>query len=338
VVYHIALLNAGSSDAGNVTLSLDYSPHYEPVDYAASGFRQGAKGALVIEGQKINSGQSKDYSVVFQVREGAPARQDLILRANVINGELESRESFLSAATVVREISAVTARANAERVVVIPGQTMTIPIVVTNAGNMRETFRISSGVPVGLTCRYFLDMERNGRRATDAVPVTIIGPLEPREEAYLTMELTTPQDAEDATEVLVNTAVESENNKGQSGGVTVSLWFARPIVELSMSGRGGKLKPAEISSYEFTVVNRGSNMAKGVEIRSILPDNLEILAADVPFVQGENGESIWDFAELGAGEKRLVNVTFRVKTGIPVGTNIQIKNLVSYEDQLGNRY
>ena len=338
VVYHIALLNAGSSDAGNVTLSLDYSPHYEPIDLASSGFHQGPKGALVIEGQKINTGESKDYTVVFDVREGAPARQDLALRAIVINAELNIRESFLSAATVVQEISGVSARANTERAIVIPGQTITIPVVVTNTGNIREAFRIRSDVPAGLTCRYFQDKERNGRRAPDATPVTLIGPLEPREEAYLMMVLTTPQSAQDASEILVNTAVESENNKGQTGAVTVSLRFARPIIELSMSGKGGKLKPAEISSFDFTVVNRGSNLAKAVEIRSILPDNLEILAADVPFVPAGNGEYLWNFAELGAGEKRLVKVSFRVKTGIPVGTNIQIKNIVTYEDQLGNRY
>ena len=338
VVYHIALLNAGSSDAGNVTLSLDYSPHYEPVDLASSGFHQGPKGALVIEGQKINTGESKDYTVVFDVKEGAPARQDLALRANVINAELNIRESFLSAATVVQEISGVSARANTERAIVIPGQTITIPVVITNTGNIREAFRIRSDVPAGLTCRYFLDKERNGRRAPDATPVTLIGPLEPREEAYLMMVLTTPQSAQDASEILVNTTVESENNKGPTGAVTVSLRFARPIIELSMSGKGGKLKPAEISSFDFTVVNRGSNLAKAVEIRSILPDNLEILAADVPFVPAGNGEYLWNFAELGAGEKRLVKVSFRVKTGIPVGTNIQIKNIVTYEDQLGNRY
>ncbi len=338
VVYHIALLNAGSSDAGNVTLSLDYSPHYEPVDLASSGFHQGTKGALVIEGQKINTGESRDYTVVLQVKEGAPAHQDLTLRANVINSELDSRESFLSAATVVQEISGVSARANTERVIVIPGQTITIPIVVTNTGNIREAFRIRADVPAGLTCRYFVDKERNGRRAPDATAVNLIGPLEPREEAYLMMELTTPQSAQDTSEITINTAVESENNKGQTGAVTVSLRFARPIIELSMSGKGGKLKPAEISSFDFTVVNRGSNLAKTVEIRSILPDNLEILAADVPFLPAGNGEYLWNFPELGAGEKRLVKVSFRVKTGIPVGTNIQIKNLVTYEDQLGNRY
>ena len=338
VVYRIALLNAGSADAGKLTFILDYSPHYEPVDLASSGFQQGTKGSLSSEGLKIHSGESRDFTVVFKVKGGAPAHSGLSVRANVVNNDLENRESFFSAATVVQEISGVAVRSNIQRLVVIPGQTMTVPIVVTNTGNIRESFRIGSDAANGVTCRYYQDLQRSGRRAPDAMAVTTVGPLEPQEEASLIMELTTPSSALDGSEILLGTTVEPENKKIQAASVSVSLWFSRPIVELSTSAGGGKLKPAEFSSYEFTVVNRGSNIAKTVEIRSILPENLEILAADVPFLQGGGGEYLWNFAELGAGEKRLVKVSFRVKTGIPVGTNIQIKNLVTYEDQLGNRY
>jgi hypothetical protein len=338
VVYHIALLNAGSAAASSVTFRLDYSPLYEPVEPLPSGFRQGAKGVLVIDGQRINSGESREFTVTFQLKEDAPARQELILRGDVINSELDRKESFLSAATVVQAVSGVAARANTEKVVVIPGQTMTIPIVVTNTGNMRESFRVSADLPVGVTCRYFQDLKRDGNRPAGASPITLIGPLEPREEAYLLMELTTQSSAADGSDATVRSLIEADSDKGMNATVTVSLRFARPIVELAMSGKGNKLKPGEISSYEFNVVNRGSNLAKAVEIRSILPENLEMLAADITPQKGSGDESIWRFAELGAGEKRSVRITFRVKAGIPVGTNIQIKNLVTYEDQLGNRY
>lgn len=338
VVYHIALLNAGTTDAGKVTLNLEYSPNYEPVDPASSGFKQGPDGSLAMEGLNIHTGESRDFTAVFKVRKGAPARAILNVRANVVNGELENRESFFSAATVVQEISGVAARSNINRLIVIPGQTMTVPVVVTNTGNIRESFRISSDTINGVTGRYYQDLQRSGRRAPDAQPVTVVGPLEPQEEAYLIMEITTPSSVADGTEIMVGTSVEPENKKALSASVTVSLWFSRPIVEMATSTGGTRLKPAEISSYEFIVVNRGSNIAKGVEIRSILPENLEILAADVPFLQGGSGEYFWNFLELGAGEKRIVKVSFRVKTGIPVGTNLQIKNIVSYEDQLGNRY
>jgi hypothetical protein len=338
VAYHIALLNAGSANAENITLRLDHSPLYEPVDFISSGFRQGAKGDLVIDSQRINSGESRDFTIVYQVKDRAAALQELTLRGNIINPGLERSESFLSAATVVQGVSGVAARANTEKIVAIPGQTITIPITVTNTGNMRETFRIKSDALAGLNCRFFNDQKHDGKKIAGAPSITSIGPLEPREDAYLLMELITSPESADGSDVVVRALFEPDNDKGKNANLAVNLRFARPIVELSMSGKGSKLKPGEISSFDFNVVNRGSNLAKYVEIRSILPGNLELLDADIAPQKGSEGEYIWKFVELGAGEKRSVKVTYRVKAGIPVGTNIQIKNLVTYEDQLGNRY
>ena len=56
------------------------------------------------------------------------------------------------------------------------------------------------------------------------------------------------------------------------------------------------------------------------------------------FARADNGVYTWRFDELGAGERRSIKVTYRVKPGIAVGTNMQLKNLLNYQDQLGNRY
>jgi hypothetical protein len=239
---------------------------------------------------------------------------------------------------VVQGISGVAAKSTKENLPVIPGQIVTIPIVVTNTGNVREAFQIRPDVPAGISCRFFQDLKRDGVRQTNAPSITSTGTLEPRENAYLLMELATQPSAPDGSGAVISAAFTPDNDNAKNATVTVSLHFTRPIVELSMAGQGSRLKPGEVSSFELNVVNRGSNLAKSVEIQSFLPDNLEMMAADVPARMGSNGEYVWKFVELGAAEKRSVRVTFRVRSGIPVGTNIQIRNLVTYEDQLGNRY
>src|SRR5512135_2316210 len=88
---------------------------------------------------------------------------------------------------------------------------------------------------------------------------------------------------------------ESESDRTKSAPISVALHFARPIVELSMTGQGGKLKPGEVSSFDLNVVNRGSNLAKTVEVQSVLPDNLELMASDVQAQAGTGGEYIWKF-------------------------------------------
>jgi len=272
------------------------------------------------------------------VKEETAARQGLFLRGDVINNDLETKESFLSTVTVVKGISGVAAKIGKETLSVIPGQIVTIPIVVTNTGNVREAFQIRPEVPTGISCHFFLDLKRDGILQTNAPAITSTGTLEPKENAYLLMELVTQPAAPDGSAEAISTAFTPENDNSKNATVTVSLHFTRPIVELSMAGEGNKLKPGEVSSFELNIVNRGSNLAKSVEIQSFLPDNLEMMAADVPARMGSNGEYIWDFAELGAAEKRSIRVTFRVRSGIAVGTNIQIRNLVTYEDQLGDKY
>ncbi len=338
VTYRIALLNVGSADASNLTLKLSYPPMTEPADATSAGFRQEMKGMIVAESLKISSGESRDFSVTFQVKDDAPAHQGLVLRGDVINNELDIKESFLSTVTMVEGLSGVAAKSGKESLQLIPGQTVTIPVVVTNTGNMRDSYLLRPDVPSGISCRFYQDLKRDGIKQAGAPSINSTGALEPRENAYLLMELGTQGSAADGSSASVGALFESESDRTKSASVSVLLHFARPIVELSMTGQGGKLKPGEVSSFDLNVTNRGSNLAKSVEVQSILPDNLEMMASDVQAQAGSSGEYIWKFPELGAGEKRGIRVTFRVRSGIPVGTNIQIRNLVTYEDQLGNRY
>jgi hypothetical protein len=73
-------------------------------------------------------------------------------------------------------------------------------------------------------------------------------------------------------------------------------------------------------------------------LRGIWPEQLELIAAEPSANSASNGSILWNFKELGAGEKRIIKISFRVKSGTGAGTNIQVKNLLTYEDQLGNRY
>ena len=75
-----------------------------------------------------------------------------------------------------------------------------------------------------------------------------------------------------------------------------------------------------------------------MELQSDLPEQLELLAAEPAAAGSGKGIVTWRFKELGAGEKRTIKVSFRVRAGTVMGTNIQIKNTLAYEDQLGNRY
>ena len=107
---------------------------------------------------------------------------------------------------------------------------------------------------------------------------------------------------------------------------------------MAMTAPEGRLKPGQVASFDLTITNRGSNLARVVEFQGSWPDQLELIAAEPAVSSAGTGNILWKFKELGAGEKRIIKVSFRVRSGIGVGTSIQVKNLLSYEDQLGNRY
>lgn len=338
VSYRIALLNIGTATAQGVSLKLNYPPQYDAVGFAPSDFKQEMKAVLVLDGMRLASGESREFEVTFQLKDEAIAQQELFLRADVVNNELQTRDSFLSAASFVKAVSGVAVRTNSEKLVVIPGQPVSVPLVVTNTGNVREDFLIKPSLPPNVTYTFYQDLNRDGIRQAGEPIINHVGPLAPKEESYVILDLATPGTENDGASAAIAMTFEPESEKAKGTVATLRLVYSRPVIDLLMTGKGGRLKPGEVSSFELNFTNRGSNMAKTVELQSFLPRDLELVASDPSFSKGSNGDYLWRFDELGAGEKRTIKVTFRVKAGTSVGTNMQVKNVLKYQDQLGNRY
>ena len=337
-VYRVTVLNVGSTAAQGVTLRLNFPPQLEPVDYTAAGFKQEMKAALVLDGLQIKSGESREFSLHFQLKEDSLAGQELLTRAELINNPLKTAAVFVSNAVYVQQRRGVLVRTASERQVVIPGQSVFVPFVVTNTGNLREKFRIAPTVKGAQESVIFLDLNRDGvRQATEPI-ITEVGPLAPKEEASIVMEIKTHRSAVDGSLGSAGIIFSSEEDASRSSSAAVQFVYSRPVLQLAMTARDGRIKPGEVASFDLTITNRGSNLARVVDLQGTWPEQLELIAADPSSSSVRNGNILWNFKELGAGEKRTIKVSFRVKPGTGVGTNIQVKNLMSYEDQLGNRY
>lgn len=337
VQYRITVLNVGSMPASEVSLRVNFPPQYEPVELA--GFRQEMQAALVQDGLMLKSGESRDFVVSFAVKEGALAKEELVVRADLLNTPLKAVSTFHAAAVYVQPVSAVAVKMASARVVAIPGQTVTLPVTVVNNGNQRERFTLAASVPASQKVTLYHDLNRDGLRQPTEPEVATIGPLGPKEEAALLVEVATSRTAPDGTETGVTVTVAAESGQGKPAVAEARLGFSRPLVQLALKGRSGLLVPGELLTVDLVVHNQGSNLAKGVELKASWPEQLELVAAE-PAVEATAGAggATWRLNELGAGEKRVVKASFRVKPGTGVGTGIQLKSVISYSDQLGNRY
>jgi hypothetical protein len=340
VAYRVIVLNIGTMAAKDVTLNLNYPPQLEPLDYSATGFKQGMKSVMVSDGLQIKSGESREFSVAFRLKDDSLAGQELITRAELVDKPLKTTATFVSNVAYIDPQHGVTIRtASEERMVVIPGQTTSIPFVVTNTGNVSEKYRIAATLksPQEMVVIYH-DINRDGIRQANEPAITEIGPLAPKEEASIIVEFKTPRSVSDGTEDNVLLSLTPEGDTARMASASAHLFYSRPVLKMAVTAREGRLKPGEVASFDMVITNSGSNLARTVELQSTWPEQLELVGADPSNSSISNGNILWKFKELGAGEKKAIKVSFRVKHGIGVGTNIQVKNVLTYEDQLGNRY
>ena len=338
LVYRIAILNVGSTLAQDVTFRLNFPPQLEPVDYAAAGFRQEMKSALVLDGLQVNSGESREFNVTFQLKDDSLSGQELLTRAELINNPLKTTAAFVSNMAYVESQRSIFVRNGSDSLVAIPGQTLAVPFVVTNTGNIREKFKIIANVTGAKNATVFNDLNRDGVRQANEPVINEIGPLSPREEASVVVEIKTPIGAVDGSQGSIQVSFVSEGDSASSASGLTQLTYSRPVLKMIMAGRDGRPKPGDVTSFDLTITNNGTNLARVLELQSTWPNQLELMAAAPETSSVINGNIVWRFKEMGAGEKRSIKVTFRVKPGTGVGTAIQVKNILTYEDQLGNRY
>jgi len=337
ITYRMALLNVGSAAARKISFSFSFPGNYEPVEPLPSGFRRDGANRLVMEEMELTSGGRKEFNVTFRLMKDALAGQELFCRAELRNNVLNLSESFLSSGVVVGKMPGVTATVPNNRRTVLPGEKVVIPVSVVNTGNFRESFTIRTSIPAGMRYAIYRVAGSSDSQADELVADSITS-LSPREEASLKIELFAPSNSADNSQASFTVSVAPVSAPEKTAAATVQLVFSRPVVALGMDASSGLLKPGEIAHLVFTIVNSGSSMAKDVEVKSHLPERIDVVAAEPGSIDGKNGEHVWRFSALGPGEKRSIVLAYRVKPGVAAGTNLQIENRFSYKDQLGNSY
>jgi len=276
--------------------------------------------------------------VTFQLKGEALAKEELIVRADVLNNPLQTKGTFLSNASFVLPVSDLAVKMATERIKAVPGQVVTVPARIVNKGNQRERFSlVASSAPFQKVLVYH-DLNRDGLRQPGEPEVTVIGPLGPKEEAALLLEVTTSKKAQDSSVEKLSLSAAPEAAQGKTVMVESEIGYSRPVLQLTMKGREGRMVPGDLLTIDLDILNRGSNLARQVELEVTWPDQIELVAADQAAGKSGAGTSLWRFSELGAGEKRVVKASFRIKSGTGVGTGVQLKSVLTYQDQVGNRY
>jgi len=336
VTYSLSLLNVGSAPASKVRFTLVHPPQLTPV--TSDGFTKGEGNTLVIDDLTLKSGENREMKVSFTLSPNAVAGQELFVQGVFHDTRLDRRDSFMASAVTVETVRGVRSTTQSPSVTALPGQTVIIPLTVTNEGNSREDFSIATMIPAATPYALYLDQNRDGLKQSGEPVINHVGPLAPFESANILLELQTPKGSGDNSSYPLSIRFVSDADPRTAHAVDIQLTMVRPVVDLTVNGKGGKLRPGEVATLELTARNSGSGIARTVEIDSIIPPQMEVVASDPPASAGDGGRYRWTYSELGSGEKRTISITYRVKAGTALGTSIQLQNLLSYQDSIGNRY
>ena len=99
--YRVSLLNIGSQSAQDLTVGLQLPPELVFVGAPDLKLRQEQKGTLVFRVDRIESGKLAEINMDVKVRENSRIGQELRGRVEVVNGQLQRKDTFTAGVSVV---------------------------------------------------------------------------------------------------------------------------------------------------------------------------------------------------------------------------------------------
>lgn len=100
--YRVTVLNIGSQPADDLTVRVQLPPELEYVAAPDLKFRQEQNGTLVFKVDRIETGKLAEISLDVNVSENSRIGQELRGKVEVVNNQLQRKETFAAGASVVQ--------------------------------------------------------------------------------------------------------------------------------------------------------------------------------------------------------------------------------------------
>ncbi len=373
ITYVITATNTGNQDAAGVTvtdavdanLRITSGGGLALTGQAADGFG----GTLGATGVTIPAGGSRTYTVVARVRPVFPIGVDSVTNQVVLTAGTGSNlpgtvTSDAGAApgnqpleTPVTAAPALSVTKTADRSALIPGQTITYTITVTNSGDRNAVgiavndvidpnLKVTDGGGLALTGQAADGF--GGTLAVAGVTVPVGSPV-----VYTVQAVVRSPFPLDAT--AISNAVSVRNGTGGNLPGNPTIWSdadpqtpgdqpvtttvnAAPRLHLQKSATvvpaldvaPTGASPGDVLEYTLTLRNLGDRAATNVLIRDLAPDSTDLVAGSVTTSTGTPTEANNSFtvsvASLAPGD--VVTVTFRVRILSPLAQTVkEIRNV-----------
>ena len=190
-----------------------------------------------------------------------------------------------------------------------PGQSVQLPVSVTNMGNKEDQFRLETDLPAEFQPTFSL---AQGGQDT-GLPILITPQLARGQTLDVFMNLRVPETASDAQQrpFIVRAASKSDYQvyKVANGGLTI---VAAALAGSSSISRDS-VQPGETFTQTITVRNQGSAPARTARADFVFNPDFELVSANpAPLVYDRDSRTaVWSLGDVGEREGRDISVTLR---------------------------
>jgi uncharacterized repeat protein (TIGR01451 family) len=190
-----------------------------------------------------------------------------------------------------------------------PGQSIQMPLTVTNTGNKADQFRLETDLPAEFQPTFNLAQSGAGAE----LPVLVTPVLAPGSSAEVTLNLRVPETAADGQQLkfFVRAASQADYQilKVADGSISVVAAALAGTSNVSETA----VMPGESFTQTISIRNAGSSPARGTRADFVLNPNFELVSSNPSPINYDRASrtAIWSLGDLGARSTRDISVTLR---------------------------
>ncbi|HVF43787.1 MAG TPA: hypothetical protein VM936_12280, partial [Pyrinomonadaceae bacterium] len=342
----ISVRNAGSATARQTRADFVFNPDFELVNAtpAPISYDRPSRTAIWSLGD-LESRDNREITVTLRaVSEALAGASKPVGRGTMRTQSLFIPSNFDGPAISVGRVAGARVDAVSKGLTATPGDTIYIPFMVRNPSNYSESFELRIVAPGAPQATVFADTNGDGRHQDAEPAVTQTAALDPRGGQYpVLLGVQIPRTTADRTQFAYNLVTRAMAAGGRVAGEdSTVLTVATPRVRVRAELPNTEVKPGDTIFYRLVLVNDGGGLARSLNLTEVLPDALEFISSSPELtLQDLGGGSrglVWRVAELAPGDTQVLQVTVRLRQGIPANAVITPRHTLTYQDSNSNAY
>jgi uncharacterized repeat protein (TIGR01451 family) len=190
-----------------------------------------------------------------------------------------------------------------------PGQSVQLPLTVTNTGNKEDQFRLETDLPAEYQPSFSLAQSGSGTE----LPIFVTPQLARGSNIEVMLNLRVPETAADGQQLKFYVRAASQADyqimKVADGSINVVAASLSAATNVS----GNSVMPGETFTQTITVKNAGSSPARQTRADFVFNPNFELVSANPAPINYDRASrtAIWSLGDLGSRDSRDIRVTLR---------------------------